>query len=92
VIGIAAQTILLGAAEKGLGGCMIGAFRREELARALALDTRYRPLLVIALGKPAETVVVEDVGASGDIKYWRDESGVHHVPKRSLESLLIGEG
>lgn len=88
--GIAAQTILLGAVEKGLGGCMIGAFKREELAGALALDARYRPLLVIALGKPAETVVIEDLGASGDIKYWRDESGVHHVPKRSLESLLIG--
>jgi len=88
--GIAAQSILLGAAERGLGGCIIGTVKREELRRALALPARYEILLVLALGKPKETVVIEPVGTGGDIKYWRDNQGVHHVPKRSLDSIVIG--
>jgi nitroreductase len=87
--GIAAQSILLGAVEKGLGGCMIGAFHRQNLQKALKLPTRYELLLVIALGKPKETVVIETVGPDGDIKYWRDADGVHHVPKRPLDDLIV---
>lgn len=88
--GIAAQSILLGAAEKGLGGCMIGNIRKEELRRALEIPPRYEILLVLALGRPKETVVIETVEPGGDIKYWRDSNGVHHVPKRPLADLIIG--
>jgi nitroreductase len=88
--GIAAQSILLGATERGLGGCMIGLIDREALRKALNIPSRYRILLVIALGKPAEKVVIEKVGKDGDIKYWRDQDSVHHVPKRSLDDLIIG--
>ena len=88
--GIAAQSILLGAREKGLAGCMIGLIQREELRTALDIPTRYEILLVIALGKPREQIVLEDVGPDGDIKYRRDSAGVHHVPKRSLKELIIG--
>lgn len=87
--GIAAQNILLGATEKGLGGCIIGSLQLQELRKVLAIPTRYEILLVIALGKPKETVVLESVGPDGAIKYWRDEKGGHHVPKRSLEELII---
>ena len=87
--GIAAQTILLGAAERGLGGCMIGALRHERLRSALRIPETLRIRLVIALGKPAERVVIEPVPPSGDIRYWRDEAGVHHVPKRSLEEIVL---
>lgn len=87
--GIAAQTILLGAAAKGLGGCMIAAIQKEALRQALAIPERYRILLVIAIGKPSETVVIETVGPDGDIRYWRDEDGVHHVPKRSLDEIVL---
>jgi nitroreductase len=87
--GIAAQSILLGATEKGLGGCMIGSLRLQELRKALAIPTRYEILLVIALGKPKETVILESVESGGDIKYWRDEKSVHHVPKRSLQDLIV---
>jgi nitroreductase len=87
--GIAAQSILLGAAEKGLGGCIIGTVKREELRRALALPARYEILLILALGKPKETVVIEPVGTGGDIKYWRDNQSVHHVPKRSLDGIIL---
>jgi len=89
--GIAAQSIMLGAAEKGLGGCMIGSIKRDALRKTLAIPDRYEILLVLALGKPAETVILEDVGPDGDIKYYRDGRDVHHVPKRSLEELIVGE-
>jgi nitroreductase len=88
--GIVGQTILLGAVEKGLGGCMIGSVRRKELGEALAILEHLQILLVIALGKPKETVVIETVGSDGDIKYWRDDQGVHHVPKRSLDEIIVG--
>lgn len=87
--GIAAQSILLGAREKGLGGCMIGLIEREELRTALEIPSRYEILLVVALGKPREQIVLEEVGPDGDIKYWRDDTGVHHVPKRSLKELIV---
>jgi nitroreductase len=87
--GIAAQSILLGAVEKGLGGCMIGSIDRKGLQKALNLSDNLEILLVIALGKPLETVILESVGAGGDIKYWRDEQQRHHVPKRPLEELII---
>jgi nitroreductase len=87
--GIAAQSMLLGAAERGLGGCMIGSVQRVKLHRELGLPDHYHILLVVALGKPDETVVVETVGLDGDIKYWRDENGIHHVPKRALDELII---
>ncbi len=89
--GIAAQSIMLGATERGLGGCMLGALDRDELRDALNIADRYEILLALALGKPKETVVLEEVGADGDIKYYRDENGVHHVPKRSLEELVLRE-
>lgn len=88
--GIAAQSILLGATEKGLGGCIIGTVRRQELRRALDIPSRYQILLVLALGKPKEKVVIETVGPAGKIEYWRDTEGVHHVPKRSLDEVIIG--
>ena len=88
--GIAAQTMLLGAAEKGLGGCMIGNIRRAPLLEALQLDAeRFEVLLVIALGRPKEEVVLEALPPDGDIKYYRDANQVHHVPKRSLDEILI---
>lgn len=88
-VGIAAQTILLAAAEAGLGGLMIGNFNAEKLAEALQLPDHLIPQLVIALGKPAETVVLTDVGPDGSLKYYRDAQDVHYVPKRSLDDLLI---
>lgn len=87
--GIAAQSILLGARENGLAGCMIGLIKREELRETLAIPPRYEILLVIALGKPREHVVIDEVRPGSDIKYWRDRDAVHHVPKRSLKEIII---
>ncbi len=89
--GLAVQNILLGAVERGLGGCIIGSVQRDRLRQILAIPDRYEILVVVTLGKPKETVVIDSVGPDGDIKYWRDADGVHHVPKRSLDELIIGE-
>lgn len=88
--GIAVQSILLGATESGLGGCIIASIDREGLRQALQIPLRYEILLVLALGKPGETAVVETVLPGGDIKYWRDSDGIHHVPKRRLDDIIIG--
>jgi len=85
---VAAQTIMLAAVEKGLGGCIIASIDRERLRKELALPARYHILLVVALGYPHETVVLEEM-RGGDYKYWRDKEGVHHVPKRSLADLIL---
>jgi nitroreductase len=87
--GIAAQTILLGATELGLGGCMIASIHRDDLRRELNIPEQYDLLLVLALGKPQENVVLESLPADGSIKYYRDEHGGHHVPKRSLDDLIL---
>jgi nitroreductase len=89
---IAGMSILLGATERGLGGCMLGALKREAaLYEELGIPTRYKILLVVGLGKRKETAVIEPVPADGDTAYWTDSSGVHHVPKRSLKDIIIGE-
>lgn len=87
--GIAAQSILLCAVENGFGGCIIGSVLREEVARILNIDEQYNIIQVIALGKPKEKVVIEAMGPNSDIKYWRDENQVHHVPKRALEDIIL---
>lgn len=88
--GIAAQTILLGAVEKGLGGCMLGSIKREQLAESFNLDLeKYTIDLVLAIGKPKETVKLVELPENKSTAYFRDENGVHYVPKRSLEDILI---
>lgn len=88
--GIACQNILIGATEKGLGGCMIATIRKKELRETLNIPEYLEILLVVALGKPKETVVLTEVGPDGDIKYWRNEQQVHHVPKRKLDDIILG--
>lgn len=87
--GIAAQSILLGATEKGLGGCIFASVTRGKLRELLDISSQYEILYVLALGYPAEKVQIEDINESGDIKYWRDENQIHHVPKRSLSEIVI---
>ena len=89
--GIAAQSIMLGATERGLEGCMLGALDKDGLRQALEVSERYEILLVLGLGKPKESVVLEDTGPDGDIKYYRDADDVHHVPKRPLNELIVQE-
>lgn len=87
--GIAAQSILLGATEMGLGGCIIANIKRRQLEIILGIPDDYEILLVIALGKPKEIVVIEKINKGEDIKYWRDEQQVHHVPKLNLKDVVL---
>ena len=87
--GIAAHSILLGARAQGLAGCMIAGVKKKELRQALSIEPHYEILLVVALGKPKESAVIESVGDDGDIRYWRDEKEVHHVPKRALNHIVL---
>ena len=86
--GIAAQSIMLGATEAGLGGCIIAAIKKERLRTAFDIPEQYEILLVLALGKPAEEVVIETM-RNNDVKYWRDDKSVHHVPKRTLDEIIL---
>ena len=89
--GIASQTILLGAREKGLAGCMLGSIDRNKLRDSLNIPSQLKILLVLAIGKPKEEIVLETVGSDNSIRYWRDNEGVHHVPKRKLEDIIVAE-
>ncbi len=87
-VALACQSMLLGAVEKGLGGCIFASIARAPLSKALNIPENFRIPLIIALGKPKEEVKIEAL-KNNDVKYWRDEKGVHHVPKRSLDDLIV---
>lgn len=87
--GIVAQTICLGAANKGLGTCMIASIKRDELREVLNISEDFDISLVIALGYPNENVIIEDIKEDGNFKYWRDEEENHYVPKRTIEEIII---
>ncbi|TVR62017.1 MAG: nitroreductase [Spirochaetaceae bacterium] len=87
--GIVGQTIQLGATEAGYGACMLGAINRGKLAPIIELPDGFSIEMVIALGKPAEKIVLEDPRFDGSVVYYRDETDAHHVPKRRLDEVLI---
>ncbi len=87
-VGIAAQTIMLSAVEKGLGGCMIGSYVSETLVAHFGFPEHIVPKLVLGIGKPDEICLTEDA-VDGNIVYYRDENNTHHVPKRTLEEIIL---
>lgn len=88
-LGFAGMGILLGAVEKGLGGCFLMAIDKKRLREVLRLDDSYEIEAVVAIGYPREKVVLEEMNAAGDVRYWRDDNQVHHVPKRSLDDIIL---
>ena len=91
--GIQLQAITLGATALGMGCCIVKSFNSEKLKEILELRDNLIPLYVLAMGKPVEEVVIEDRKDDGEdsIKYYRTTDGIHHVPKRTLEELLINK-
>lgn len=89
--GLQLEAITLGMRTLGLAGCIIKAFNAPRLAEVLQLDSRFAPRYVLAIGYPAEEVRIEDMPMDddADFKYYRTADGVHHVPKRQLEQLII---
>lgn len=87
-LGTATQNLLLGAMKNNIGGCRIGAFS-PHLADIFEIPEHLELSLLVALGYPVEKVVLDRLPAEGDIRYWRDDKDVHHVPKRSLDEVKI---
>ena len=87
--GFAMQSILLGAVEYGLNGCIIGSVNRHLLKNELGIPDHLKILYVLALGASAENIILEEIEANGDIRYWRDSEGNHHVPKRLFKDILF---
>ena len=85
-LGIVAQSMLLQATEIGLGGICIGAFDRKAIKESLQLP--YDPILVLAIGRPAEHIELVKVDEGAPLSYYR-EGGVHYVPKIKTEDLII---
>lgn len=89
--GLQLEAITLGACTRNLGCCIIKAFNAPKLAEVLHLPEHLKPRYVVALGYPAENVVIEDMNgdADADFKYYRTADGIHHVPKRTIDELII---
>ena len=85
-LGIVAQTMLLQATELGLGGICIGAFDHAEIKEALNLP--YEPVLVIAIGRPAEHIELVECSEGDSLTYYRKD-GIHYVPKIRVDDLII---
>ncbi len=88
-VGIVAQTMLLAATEMGLGGCMIGSFSPAKVSETLHLPEYLAPMLLVAIGKPDETVIIEEIEEGDSVKYYRDEEDNHYVPKRKLDDIVF---
>ena len=88
-VGIVAQSITLAATELGLGACMLGYFSPDKLRQALDLSENLKPLLVISLGKSVEDVRIVEIEEGESTDYYRDEAGIHYVPKRKLDDVII---
>ena len=87
--GIAAQTLLLGATASGFGGCILGSLDRKKIRELLKIPERFSLLMVIALGKPVETIVIDQMRDDDSVRYFRDANGLHHVPKRTVDDVLL---
>lgn len=88
-VGIVAQSITLTATELGLGACMLGYFSPDKLRQALDLSENLKPLLVISLGKSVEDIRIVEIEEGESTDYYRDEAGIHYVPKRKLDDVII---
>ena len=87
--GIAAQSILLGAAEQGFGGCMVGMINKESLRKSMEIPLHFEILLVLILGRSKEAPVIETKFRDGTNMSWVDEEDIRHIPKRSLDDIIV---
>ena len=88
-VGAVAQTMLLAATEAGLGGIMIGNFSPDKVSRAMNLPETIVPMLIVAIGKPDEKIVLTEIGNGESTKYYRDSQDTHYFPKRKLEDIVL---
>ena len=87
-LGFATESIILTALDEGVASCAIGAMNAQGIGEILGVPASREVVLVIALGYPAETAVAEQMQGD-EVKYWRDEQGLHHVPKRKKAAVAF---
>lgn len=86
-VGAAVENILLGAISYGIGSCWMGSIKGSKIKTLLEIPENYEIKHVISLGYPDEGSVVEPF--EGSFKYWKDEQGNMHVPKRALNDVIV---
>ncbi|MEM2981139.1 MAG: nitroreductase family protein [Thermoproteota archaeon] len=84
----AIENMILVAWEEGIGACWMASIDREKLRKLISIPEYCKICFVVALGYRAETPVAEDM-KEDDVKYWKDENKVLHVPKRRLEDIVF---
>lgn len=89
--GAAVTSMMLGALDKGIASCWIGALNKKNIMKELHLDEeKYSLLYVLALGYPAQESQVCDM-CDNNVKYFIDENNKLNVPKRSMDEILLFE-
>ena len=87
-IGASVENMNLVAEEEGMGCCWIAAFKKKEINSIISVPSNLSAELILAVGYPLEKPVTEDIEKDYSIKYYKDEFGILHVPKRRLEDIL----
>lgn len=87
--GLQLQAITLGACALGIGACIIKSFNVAAIKDCLNIPSTLSPTYILALGYPAEGVTIESMSTPADYKYYRTPDGIHHVPKRPIEELIV---
>lgn len=87
--GIAAQTILLGAVDKKLGGCILRSVNRQALSKHFNLASNLEIIQVIAIGYPNQKIELTSPDETSSVRYYEGNDGTHYVPKRSIDDIII---
>ena len=77
----------LAAREEMLGELRKEAIDKKKIRAVLDVPKTHEITHVISIGYPAEKSTIEDY--EGSFKYWKDEDGNMHVPKRSLDDVIF---
>lgn len=88
-VGSATQIIRMVLTKKGYGSCILGSFDIERLKGLLGLNKNFIPMIIVAVGKAVEKCITESIEISNSTAYYNDSDNIHHVPKRTLEEILI---
>ena len=86
-VGAAVENILLGAVTYRLGTCWMGSIKTNKIRKLLEIPDFYNIKHVISLGYPDEESIIEPYKDS--FKYWKDNDGQMHVPKRALDEIIF---
>ena len=87
--GLAASNLTLAAYAHGVGSCILGSVRVDELRNLLSIGDDLDVSCVIGFGYPAHKSTVKEVSMGEDIKYYMDENRDYIVPKKSISDTIV---